>query len=251
MPDLRLGGTVDSPALVRPRRCVDDSRITIGGRTYRFHDSQRAVRTRRRAGADARRSRRHADWNYDVTIRINGTPDRIETSFSSVPPLGERDLQSLIVTGQAGEQWTQSANRDDKFAAAAAATDVLGFAGQVRGSRFGPGRRRRSRSGREGRRSGTAPDGIEVARIVVRADLLRQSRGRIGHVGAGVETDPAQRDPRVVGRGRHAIARISAVVYVRARFTEWKHDRDRRPNSHVPPCKRFGSSARRDSARRS
>ena len=71
--------------------------------------------------------------DYDVTIRISGTADRIETSFSSVPPLGERELQSLIVTGQTGEQSSQGRQSEDKFAAAAAATDILGFAGKFVG----------------------------------------------------------------------------------------------------------------------
>jgi len=134
-PDLRLGGTLDSPALAGRVDVVDDGRITIGGRTYRLRDSR--VRFAPNDGlvptVDAVGDTRIGD--YDVTIRINGTPDRIETSFSSVPPLGERELQSLIVTGQTGEQSTQSRNRqsDDNFAAAAAATDILGFAGRFVG----------------------------------------------------------------------------------------------------------------------
>ncbi len=133
LPDLRLGGTIDSPALSGRVDIVDEGRITIGGRTYRLRDSQ--VRFAPADGlvptVDAMGDTRIGD--YDVTIRINGTPDRIAVSYSSTPPLGERDLQTLIVTGQAGEQTAQSRKSDDKFAAAAAATDVLGFAGQFVG----------------------------------------------------------------------------------------------------------------------
>ncbi len=133
MPDLRLAGTIDSPALSGRVDVVDDGRITIGGRAYRLRDSQ--VRFAPSDGLvptlDAVGDTRIGD--YDVTIRISGTPDRIETSFSSVPPLGERELQSLIVTGQTGEQSMQSRQSDDNFAAAAAATDILGFAGRFVG----------------------------------------------------------------------------------------------------------------------
>jgi outer membrane protein assembly factor BamA len=133
MPDLRLAGTLDSPTLSGGVDVVDDSRITIGGRTYRLRDSQ--VRFAPADGLvptlDAVGDTRIGD--YDVTIRISGTPDRIDTSFSSVPPLGERELQSLIVTGQTGEQTTQNRQSDDNFAAAAAATDILGFAGRFVG----------------------------------------------------------------------------------------------------------------------
>ena len=133
MPDLRLGGTIDSPALSGRVDVVDDGRITIGGRTYRLRDSR--VRFAPNDGlvptVDAIADTRIG--TYDVTIRINGTPDRIETSFSSIPPLGERELQSLIVTGQTGEESTDTRQSDDNFAAAAAATDILGFAGRFVG----------------------------------------------------------------------------------------------------------------------
>jgi hypothetical protein len=134
MPDLQLGGTIDSPALSGRVDVVDQGRITIGGRTYRLRDSQ--LRFAPADGLvptlDAVGDTRIGD--YDVTLRISGTPDRVETSFSSVPPLGERELQTLIVTGQAGEQTTQSRQSDDSnFAAAAAATDILGFAGRFVG----------------------------------------------------------------------------------------------------------------------
>jgi outer membrane protein assembly factor BamA len=133
MPDLRLGGTLDSPALSGRVDVVDEGRITIGGRAYRLRDSQ--LRFAPADGLiptlDAVGDTRIGD--YDVTIRISGTPDRIETSFSSVPPLGERDLQSLIVTGQTGEESKQGRQSDDNFAAAAAATDILGFAGRFVG----------------------------------------------------------------------------------------------------------------------
>ena len=133
MPDLRLGGTIDSPALSGRIDVVDDGRITIGGRTYRLRDSR--VRFAPNDGlvptVDAVGDTRIGA--YDVTIRINGTPDRIDTSFSSVPPLGERELQSLIVTGQTGDESTQTRQSGDNFAAAAAATDILGFAGRFVG----------------------------------------------------------------------------------------------------------------------
>lgn len=133
VPDLRLGGTIDSPALSGRVDIVDNGRITIGGRLYRLRDSQ--LRFAPDSGLvptlDAIGDTRIGD--YDVTVRISGTPERIETSFSSVPPLGERDLQSLIVTGQASEPSTGNRQSDDTFAAAATATDILGFAGKFVG----------------------------------------------------------------------------------------------------------------------
>jgi outer membrane protein assembly factor BamA len=135
VPDLQLAGTIDSPALSGRVDVAEKGRITIGGRTYRLRDSR--IRFAPNDGlvptVDVIGDTRIG--TYDVTIRINGTPDRIESSFSSVPPLGERDLRSLIVTGRTGEQSTTAQGRqsDDNFAAAAAATDILGFAGKFVG----------------------------------------------------------------------------------------------------------------------
>ena len=217
MPDLRLGGTVDSPSLSGRIDVVDDGRVQLGGRAYRLRDS--LLRFAPADGLvptlDVFGDTRIGD--YDVTIRISGTPDRIETAFSSVPPLGERELQSLIVTGRADDQSTQG-KQSDNFAAAAAATDILGFAGKF--------------VGLDSVRIGAADLDLvskdvstaqhltvsEVARLVVRPDLFRQPRRWLGHVGARVEADPAQRDPSLVGRGRHADARISPVPRVRPRL---------------------------------
>jgi outer membrane protein insertion porin family len=132
IPDLQLGGTVDSPALSGRIGVVDDGRVQIGGRTYRLRDS--LLRFAPADGLvptlDVLGETRIGE--YEVTIRVSGTADRIETTFSSVPPLGERELQSLIVTGRADDQSTQG-QESDNFAAGAAATDILGFAGKFVG----------------------------------------------------------------------------------------------------------------------
>ena len=92
IPDLQLGGTVDSPALSGRIGVVDDGRVQIGGRAYRLRDS--LLRFAPADGLvptlDVIGETRIGE--YDVTIRISGTADRIETTFSSVPPLGEREL---------------------------------------------------------------------------------------------------------------------------------------------------------------
>src|SRR4029453_5627276 len=116
LPALRPTGKIASPAVSGRVDVVDEGRITIGGRAYRLRDSQ--LRFAPAGGLiptlDAVGDTRIGD--YDVTIRISGTSDRIETSFSSVPPLGERELQALIVTGQTGEQSTQSSQSCDNSA---------------------------------------------------------------------------------------------------------------------------------------
>ena len=131
MPDLRLGGTIASPALSGRIDVADNGRVQLGGRAYRLRDSllRFAPADGLAPTLDVLGETRIGD--YDVTVRISGTPDRIETTFSSVPPLGERSWD-LIVTGRVDDQSTQG-KQSDNFAAAAAATDILGFAGKFVG----------------------------------------------------------------------------------------------------------------------
>ena len=70
--------------------------------------------------------------DYEVTLRLSGPADAIETSLSSNPPLSDRDLQSLVVTGQTAGLTGETANTD-AFAVGAVSGDVLGFAGQFVG----------------------------------------------------------------------------------------------------------------------
>ena len=132
IPDLRLGGTVDSPSLSGRIDVMDNGRVQLGGHAYRLRDS--LLRFAPADGLvptlDVLGDTRIGD--YEVTVHVSGTPDRIETAFSSVPPLGERELQTLIVTGRADDQSTRN-NQSDNFAAAATATDILGFAGKFVG----------------------------------------------------------------------------------------------------------------------
>ena len=129
LPDLRLTGTLGNPALDGEIGVLDDGRINIGGRTYRLRESRlRFVPAEGLAPTlDVTGETRVGD--YDVVLRITGTPDQIETTASSSPPLSERDLRSLLVTGQV----ESGASTSDDFALAAASTDILGFAGKFVG----------------------------------------------------------------------------------------------------------------------
>jgi outer membrane protein assembly factor BamA len=129
VPELRLTGTLRNPALDGEIGVLDDGRINIGGRTYRLRESRlRFVPSEGLSPTlDVLGETRVGD--YDVVLRITGTPDRIETTASSSPPLSERDLRSLLVTGQV----ESGASTSDDFALAAASTDILGFAGKFVG----------------------------------------------------------------------------------------------------------------------
>jgi outer membrane protein insertion porin family len=132
IPDLRLTGTMSDAGLAGSIAIVDDGRIRVRGRSYRLRESaivftpEQGLVPRLNVFGETRIG------DYDVTLRLSGPADAIETSLSSNPPLSDRDLQSLVVTGQTAGLTGETAN-SDAFAVGAVSGDVLGFAGQFVG----------------------------------------------------------------------------------------------------------------------
>lgn len=129
--DLQIVGTLDAPALDGEITALDDGRIRLGGRTYTLQPS--ALRFSPAEGLmptfDAVGETRIGE--YDVQLHITGAANRMELSYTSSPPLPERDLRSLVITGRT--ESGSAADDGQDFAIAAAATDVLGFAGKFVG----------------------------------------------------------------------------------------------------------------------
>ncbi len=132
VPDLRLTGTMSDAGLAGSIIIVDDGRIRVRGRSYRLRESaivftpEQGLMPRLNVSGETRIG------DYEVTLRLSGPADAIETSLSSNPPLSDRDLQSLVVTGQTAGVTGETAN-SDAFAVGAVSGDVLGFAGQFVG----------------------------------------------------------------------------------------------------------------------
>ena len=132
VPDLHLTGTIADAALKGSMNIVDDGRIRVGGRLYRLRDSaiefapEQGLVPRLNVSGETRIG------SYDVILRVTGPADAIETSLSSNPPLGERDLQSLLVTGQTAGVTGEGSNTD-AFAVGAVSGGVLGLAGEFVG----------------------------------------------------------------------------------------------------------------------
>jgi outer membrane protein insertion porin family len=132
VPDLHLTGTISAPGLGGSIAVVDDGRIRVGGRSYRLRESSIVFTPEQGLVPRLNVSGETRIGDYDVTLRLSGSADAIETSLSSNPPLSDRDLQSLVVTGQTAGLTGETAN-SDAFAVGAASGDVLGVAGQFVG----------------------------------------------------------------------------------------------------------------------
>jgi outer membrane protein insertion porin family len=132
VPEVQLSGTVGRPALSGQVAIQDDGRIQAGGRNYRLLDSRLefspagGLLPQLNVIGETRVS------SYLVTLRITGPANEIETNFSSDPPLSERDVRSLLVTGQTADPGRGSTD-SEQFAIGAVSGDVLGIAGQFVG----------------------------------------------------------------------------------------------------------------------
>ena len=132
VPDVRVTGTVGRPALDGQVTIQDDGRIRVGGRSYRLTESR--LEFSPAAGLLPRLNligETHVS-SYLVTLRMVGPADQIETNFSSDPPLSERDVRSLLVTGQIADP-ARGTTDSNTFAVGAVSGDVLGVAGQFVG----------------------------------------------------------------------------------------------------------------------
>jgi outer membrane protein assembly factor BamA len=132
LPRVRLVGTVDRPGLIGSVAILDGSSIRLQSRTYVLTDSrldfdpddgfvpQLHVLGTTRVG------------DYTITLQMSGPADAVEMNLSSDPPLPERDLQVMLLTGQAPGGGTPSEG-SRQFAITALSSDVLGIAGQALG----------------------------------------------------------------------------------------------------------------------
>jgi hypothetical protein len=85
MPDLRVGGTIDSPALSGRVDVMDDGRITIGGRTYHLRDSQVRFAVSHLAGPP-RSCRRIGELRFPISKRLGGAASSMpETRLPRLP----------------------------------------------------------------------------------------------------------------------------------------------------------------------
>ncbi|MCX6537997.1 MAG: translocation/assembly module TamB domain-containing protein [Acidobacteria bacterium] len=132
LPQVSLVGTVAQPGLLGSVAILDGSTIRLQSRTYTLADSRMdfdpddGLVPRLRVMGTAQVGA------YAVTLQISGPADAIEMSLSSDPPLPERDLQVMLLTGQVGDSGAQVGG-SRQFAITALSSDLLGVAGQAFG----------------------------------------------------------------------------------------------------------------------
>ena len=110
---------------------VDDGRLSLMGRTFRLSEARVAFTGDGDPDVLIIGETRVGD--YQVTLRAGGPVSDMEASYSSDPPLSERDLKSLLVTGRTADISGTGSADDEMFVLGTASSDILGVAGQMVG----------------------------------------------------------------------------------------------------------------------
>lgn len=97
--DLRLRGTVASPSLLG-RISITEGNATIAGTRYELQrgDVTFSNPVRIQPNIDLNATARVED--YDITLGLHGTPDKMSVSYRSDPPLPEADVVALLALGR-------------------------------------------------------------------------------------------------------------------------------------------------------
>lgn len=101
--DLRLRGTVASPSL-RGRISITEGSAMIAGTRYDLQRGEISFNNpvRIEPTIDLNATARVED--YDITLSLNGTPEKLAVNYRSDPPLPEADVVALLALGRTENQ---------------------------------------------------------------------------------------------------------------------------------------------------
>jgi translocation and assembly module TamB len=105
--DLRLRGSAAKPVLLG-RADIIEGQIYFNGAKYRLErgDITFTNPVTTTPFLDLQASTRVRD--YDITLTLNGSIDKMKLNYRSEPPLSQADIVSLLAVGQTQEQYSQS-----------------------------------------------------------------------------------------------------------------------------------------------
>jgi outer membrane protein insertion porin family len=131
VPSMSVRGTLAEPVMFGTLDMVDDGRLSLMGRTFRLSEARVAFSGDGDPDVLIIGETRVGD--YQVTLRAGGPVTDMQASYSSDPPLSERDLRSLLVTGRTTDISGTGSADDEMFVLGTASSDILGLAGQMVG----------------------------------------------------------------------------------------------------------------------
>ena len=131
VPSMKLEGTLAEPALLGSLDMVDEGRLTLLGRSFRLTEAR--VVFADAGGPTVRLIGETRVGDYAVTLRTQGPVTDLEATYTSDPPLSQRDVQSLLVTGRTTDTTNTKSSENEQFVLGTASSDLLGLAGQMVG----------------------------------------------------------------------------------------------------------------------
>ena len=120
--DLRLRGTMASPSLLG-RISITEGNATIAGTRYELQNGDILFSNpvRIQPNIDLNATARVQD--YDITLGIHGTPEKLNVMYRSDPPLPQGDVVALLALGRT--QSEQGLYTEQQEQSAGSSTDVL------------------------------------------------------------------------------------------------------------------------------
>ncbi|MBU4405367.1 MAG: translocation/assembly module TamB domain-containing protein [Acidobacteria bacterium] len=106
--DLTIGGTYFQPQLSGRIFVKEGGSIFFGNRIFSIEKGQINFVNPNMIEPDFHIDSRTQIGSYDIKLALNGTPQTFLASFSSVPPLSEQSIVSLLATGKAPDDLSGS-----------------------------------------------------------------------------------------------------------------------------------------------
>jgi len=122
--DLRVRGTVASPSLLG-RVSITEGNATIAGTRYELQraDILFTNPVRIQPSFDLNATARVQD--YDITLGLHGTPDKMNVTYRSDPPLPQADVIALLALGRTQSEQGLYTQQQQESAGLSPTTDVL------------------------------------------------------------------------------------------------------------------------------
>ncbi len=106
--NLRLVGPVQEPSIIGSITLSDGGEIILNQRAYYINrgvvNFTNQTRIEPQLDIQAQTEVKTRSENFDITLRLTGTADKLTTTLTSDPPRSEADIISLLLTGRTREE---------------------------------------------------------------------------------------------------------------------------------------------------
>jgi outer membrane protein assembly complex protein YaeT len=102
--NLKLAGSFYEPSAIGRITLNEGGEIILNQRTYYINRGVITFANQNHIEPELNISAQTKVGSYEITLQLSGTADRLSTILSSEPPLAERDILSLLVTGKTASE---------------------------------------------------------------------------------------------------------------------------------------------------